>query len=548
MKLVSPTERRAELQTSETTLNVSEGIQSCSPISSERTTPLFEVEQLAATQSVTETLETAACLLADIEIFVASLRLDRNGFITLWKTPQTSESSPESKSEVDATLATCSVRVGTTTLEACYRGTPDKLTKRAVGAFLKAAAIQAERLSRRVWHYAPTQESPNDSCKAPATHKTSKLLSDKARKLDADIERVARFPHGILITGETGTGKTVSARQIYAKSVRSGNPFMELNCAAIPENLVEAELFGYRKGAFTGADRDHKGLFEEADGGILFLDEIGDIPPTIQNKLLKAIDEKQVKRLGTNQYIACDVQVIAATSRNLREMVRRGEFREDLYCRLAVLKIETVPLRERREDIPPLIDLFLYEAAETVSKLTGQREEYLIETGAVEAMCAHNWFGNIRVLHNAIYELTSYVTNGEPITMERVSALLAWMNADERDTDSVQRDGADVAPEKAGGNLYSSSQLAETLQALAQEGDIILPLEVCFLRRGETLKEWLLRVKQCGIEAAWRTSSSGKMREAATRLGLTRTNLKSQLHRTRCRLSEPRKLSSAKSE
>jgi transcriptional regulator with GAF, ATPase, and Fis domain len=154
---------------------------------------------------------------------------------------------------------------------------------------------------------------------------------------------------------------------------------MELNCANLPEQLVEAELFGYRKGAFTGADRDHKGLFEESDGGTLFLGDIGDIPLSVQNKLLKAIDEKQIKRLGTNHYVSCDVQIIAATSRDLLEMIREGSFREDLYCRLAVLKVETVPLRERSEDIPAFIDLFLREAAETVSKLSGRAACYRIE-------------------------------------------------------------------------------------------------------------------------------------------------------------------------
>ena len=134
---------------------------------------------------------------------------------------------------------------------------------------------------------------------------------------------------------------------------------MELNCANLPEQLVEAELFGYCKGAFTGAARDHLGLFEEANGGILFLDEIGDILPAVQNKLLRAIEEKQIKRLGTNRHIFCDVQIIAATSRNLPKMIQCGQFRDDLYCRLAVLSIETAPLRERREDIPAMIALYM---------------------------------------------------------------------------------------------------------------------------------------------------------------------------------------------
>jgi transcriptional regulator with PAS, ATPase and Fis domain len=542
MKPGSPTERCAELRTAEATPGAPEIVHSPSPTPpAERAALRLEVEQLAATVSVTATLEMAARLLAEIGISINSLQLDRSGFTTtVWKASQDSERSTIPATKTDANAATCSMRVGTITLEARCCASLERSAEQAVGAVLRAAAIQAERLSRRAWQFATKEGSRNDSPMAHPANKTSPLLSEKARKLEQHIERVARFPHGIIITGETGTGKTVSARQIHAKSARASMPFVELNCAAIPEHLVEAELFGYRKGAFTGADRDHKGLFEEAEGGFLFLDEIGDLPQATQNKLLKAIDEKQVKRLGTNQYIHCDVQIIAATSRDLRAMIRCGSFREDLYCRLAVLRIETVPLRERREDIPVLIDIFLREAEESVSKLTGGREEYSIETGAVEMLCAHHWTGNIRVLRNAIFELTSFVASGEMITMERAGDTLAWLNNVASGSHSNACDKANFEVENSRGILYSSAQLAESLQALAQEGDIVLPLEVCLLRRGETLKEWVLRAKQCGIEAAWRTSSTGKLREAAKRLGLDYTNIKSQLSRTRYRSSKPR--------
>ncbi len=195
-------------------------------------------------------------------------------------------------------------------------------------------------LSNNLWHF-------NSSA-------TSGLPSLNARKLEANIERAARNAHfGVLITGETGTGKTLAARQIHERSSRAGRPFKELNCAAVPENLFEAELFGSRKGAFTGADRDQPGLFEDADGGTLFLDEIGEIPLLMQNKLLKAIDEKKVKRLGTNNYIECDIRILAATSRNLEEMVAARTFREDLFCRLSVLRIITVPCANAAKTSPP---------------------------------------------------------------------------------------------------------------------------------------------------------------------------------------------------
>ncbi|MFL6229986.1 MAG: sigma 54-interacting transcriptional regulator [Pyrinomonadaceae bacterium] len=356
--------------------------------------------------------------------------------------------------------------------------------------------------------------------------------SDKARQLQADIKRVARFPFNILITGETGTGKTLAARQIHQRSTRAGKPFMELNCANLPEQLVEAELFGYRKGAFTGADREHKGLFEEADGGILFLDEIGDVPVTVQNKLLKAIEEKQIKRLGTNSYIQCDVQIVAATSRRLPEMVRRGEFRQDLYCRLAVLTFEVAPLRERREDVPVLIDHYLREAACAVADHSEQSEPYRIEQGAVELLCDFDYPGNIRVLRNLMYELISYVTDGEPITIELVAAALNRIRASEPlmtpPPAALTEEGADSCQAFCG----DAFALQSALRSMADEGDIILPLEICLLRRGETFREWASRAKRCSIEAT-RCAAGGTMRGAAERLGVTRSSLKGHLHRAK---------------
>src|SRR5687767_7307965 len=247
--------------------------------------------------------------------------------------------------------------------------------------------------------------------------------SEQARRMRAEIVRVARRPYNILITGETGTGKTLMARQIHRMSARAGGPFIELNCANLPEHLVEAELFGYRKGAFTGADHDRKGLFEEADGGILFLDEIGDIAPTVQNRLLKAIDEKQIKRLGTNHYQFCDVQIIAATSKDLYRMIQEHEFREDLYCRLAVLTVEVVPLRDRREDIPAMVRHFLQEVS-VVDADVNQNLEYRITDDALSLLCEFDYRGNIRSLRNLVFQLTTYVHENEPISLRMVQSAL----------------------------------------------------------------------------------------------------------------------------
>jgi transcriptional regulator with GAF, ATPase, and Fis domain len=393
---------------------------------------------------------------------------------------------------------------------------------------------------RRMWQFQATAPSDaTNGCDSPAfRHQTS----EKARRLQADVNRVARFPFNILITGETGTGKTMAARQIHKRSTRAGKPFMELNCANLPEQLVEAELFGYRRGAFTGADRDHRGLFEEADGGTLFLDEIGDVPVAVQNKLLRAIEEKQIKRLGTNSYVQCDVQIIAATSRRLPEMIRRGEFRQDLYCRLAVLTFEVAPLRERREDIPALVDQYLREAACAVAGHSDHSAPYLIEQGAVELLRGFDYPGNIRVLRNLMYELISYAGDGRPITIEMVAEALGRIRERELLTPpagtTVQAAAPSVQPTSVepadGGQEFGGDALAlhNALRSMADEGDIILPLEICLLRRGETFREWAARAKRCSIEAT-RHAAGGTMRGAAERLGVTRSSLKGHLHRAK---------------
>jgi transcriptional regulator with GAF, ATPase, and Fis domain len=355
----------------------------------------------------------------------------------------------------------------------------------------------------------------------------------------AEIERVARRPFNILITGETGTGKTYAAREIHRLSTRANSPFLELNCANLPEHLVEAELFGYRKGAFTGADRDHMGLFEEAAGGILFLDEIGDIAPMVQNKLLRAIEEKQIKRLGTNRHIVCDVQIIAATSRNLPEMIQCGEFREDLYCRLAVLSVETPPLRERRQDIPAMIAFYLREAAGAVAKQANQFDNYQIDQRAIALLSQCEYPGNIRALRNLIYELTSYVDENEPISIELVQSVLTRLSTrgvnpvtstNRKSQPSLPKLGDDLT---LGGNAANLNAVADSLlRSIAGEGDIILPLELCILRRGETFKQWTARAKRCSIQAVRRVTG-GSLQNAAKRLGLTRSSLQAHLHRAK---------------
>ncbi len=228
-------------------------------------------------------------------------------------------------------------------------------------------------------------------------------------------QRVAAFDGAtVLILGESGTGKEIISELIVNNSPRKDWPYLQVNCGAIPENLIESELFGYEKGAFTGADnKGHKGLFEAANGGTVFLDEIGDLPLHMQVKLLRVLQQKKVTRVGGTEPIALDVRVIAATNRNLEQMVREGTFREDLYYRLNVVSIFIPPLRERREDIIPLINHFLMVENQ---KYHTNKSIYSDTIDAFEGYC---WPGNVRELENLLENLV-ITTPGDIIRRENL--------------------------------------------------------------------------------------------------------------------------------
>src|SRR5438477_7608777 len=211
------------------------------------------------------------------------------------------------------------------------------------------------------------------------------------------VDRVAPTDSTVLIQGETGTGKELIARAIHNISSRCGRSFVKLNCAAIPLDLLESELFGHEKGAFTGAIAQKIGRFELADKGTLFLDEVGDIPPALQPKLLRVLQEQEFERLGSTHTHHVDVRLVAATNRDLAEMVKRGEFRIDLYYRLNVFPILLPPLRERREDIPALVT----HSVERCSRRMGKRIEHIPAT-TMSAFSSYTWPGNVRELPNMI--------------------------------------------------------------------------------------------------------------------------------------------------
>jgi two-component system response regulator AtoC len=224
------------------------------------------------------------------------------------------------------------------------------------------------------------------------------------------MERAAAYKSTVLLTGESGTGKEVLARAIHAQSPRHATAFVAVNCGAIPDTLLESELFGHARGAFTGADRAKRGLVAEADGGTLFLDEIGELPTALQVKLLRVLQEEEIRPVGESKARAVDVRVIAATARQLETEVREGRFREDLFYRLNVVRLEVPPLRERPKDIPLLADHFLARFAAGLGKpVRGLADE------ALERLVAYPWPGNVRELENVI-ERAVILSDAERIT------------------------------------------------------------------------------------------------------------------------------------
>ena len=233
------------------------------------------------------------------------------------------------------------------------------------------------------------------------------------------VERVAPTDSTVLIQGETGTGKELIAHAIHNISSRCGRPFIRVNCAAIPLDLLESELFGHEKGAFTGAIAQKTGRFELADKGTLFLDEVGDIPPALQPKLLRVLQEQEFERLGSTRTHKVDVRLVAATHRDLTEMVNRGEFRSDLYYRLNVFPLVLPPLRERREDVPALVNHFV----DIYGRRIGREIERIPET-TMTALASYQWPGNIRELQNVI-ERAVILARGGPLPLDLSGSLSA---------------------------------------------------------------------------------------------------------------------------
>ncbi len=275
----------------------------------------------------------------------------------------------------------------------------------------------------------------------------------------AQANMVAGTDARVMITGDSGTGKEVLARAIHKASPRRNRPFVAINCSAMAENLLESELFGHVKGAFTGAIREHKGLFQAADGGTLMLDEIGDMPMRLQVKLLRVVQENQVRPVGSTEAIPVNVRIISATHRDLRQMIMSGAFREDLFYRLNVVHIEMPPLSRRREDIPLLVSHFL----EKIAKETGQ-QRHIYAPEAVELLVSAEWPGNVRQLENVVRQNVA-LASSPIISAELVQAALggspARLPSFDEARDEFTRNYLSQILQITGGNVSQAARLAK---------------------------------------------------------------------------------------
>lgn len=287
--------------------------------------------------------------------------------------------------------------------------------------------------------------------------------SEKMRQVFDLVERVSKTNVTVLIEGESGTGKELIAKGIHFSGTRKDGPFIAINCAAIPETLIEAELFGYKKGAFTGAVGESKGKFEEADGGTLFLDEISTMSLQSQTRLLRVLQEQEVTRLGENTARKVDVRIIAATNENLPELIKENTFREDLYYRLAVVPITIPPLRERREDIPILTEHFV-----TRSALKHGIKPPKVERDVFKIFFEHPWMGNVRELENLVERMV-VLSDGDALTVDDVPATVKaplpvngklWFSlpSDPISLDDLEREIIRVSLQRHDGNQSQTSR------------------------------------------------------------------------------------------
>jgi transcriptional regulator with GAF, ATPase, and Fis domain len=327
------------------------------------------------------------------------------------------------------------------------------------------------------------------------------------------MERAAASPITVLIEGETGTGKELVARGIHAASPRAGRPFLAINCGALPETLLESELFGHRKGAFTGAQNDRRGLFEAAAGGTILLDEVGDMPLAMQVKLLRVLQENEIIPVGDTRPRKVDVRVLSATNRDLEAEVRRGSFRNDLYYRLTAFPIHLPPLRERREDIAALVAHMLG----TVSARLG-RDAIGIEPRALDLLTRFSWPGNVRELQNEIERAVALLGSGDRVRSEHLSAKVEAARGEELEAPAI--DSAPAAPARGTGPAQPAPPPVEAGAEVSTRGGV------------EPLRSARAAFEERYIEQVLRAHGGNVSRTAAA-LGLSRAMLHKRLRASR---------------
>jgi len=333
--------------------------------------------------------------------------------------------------------------------------------------------------------------------------------SDKMQAVFKLIERVANTESTVLVLGESGTGKELVARSLHYNSRRQHAPFVPINCTALPEALLESELFGHRRGSFTGAITDKKGLFQEADGGTLFLDEVGSMPPLLQSRLLRVLQEKEVRRVGDNVPVHVNVRVVAAANEPLEQRIKEGTFREDLYYRLNVIPIQLPALRERPDDIPLLVAHFLKQKNKSESG-----EPFKISRKAMEVLMAHQWPGNVRELENAMERATTLCESTTISLVDMPPSLLAKVGVSPEEDEVIEAAALPQVGESAAPAFTSNGE--EGASAPAEPGrplDSIKPLKN-FLREQE--HSYLNRVME---------ATHGDKEQAAIVLGVSLATL-----------------------
>jgi two-component system response regulator AtoC len=418
----------------------------------------FVVAEAASGQEALERLSDG-----DIDIVLADVRMKPMDGIGLLKR------LGETKSPVTVIMMSAFVDLDTA-IEALNCGAADYVSKpfKADEVFLKIrmaqerARLEDERERLRAENARLKGETVAADAPAGIIGK-SKLMAE----IFTTIAKIADYKSTALLIGESGTGKELVARALHEKSVRHRGPFVPINCGAIPVTLLESELFGHVKGAFTDASRNKKGLIEEAHTGTLFLDEIGELPVLLQVKLLRFLQEEEIRRVGDNRAIYVDVRIVAATARDLNEMVKEGGFREDLYYRLNVLQLRIPPLRERKDDIPLLVDHFISKYGTRLS-----RENMSVSREALRVLMDYGWPGNVRELENTI-ERAMVLADNDRIDLENLpdkvredrehapQPLLGDDLSIKKATRTIERELIRRSLEKTGGNRTRAAELLE---------------------------------------------------------------------------------------